>query len=121
MNKFKGITVLHLEKSDYAGEALNPSAEQETITADIVIEGDKVVKNRVYGMGLPRKTETLKTFKGLSLDSSDALKNIAFIIETGHLMTSCSDKECEEIGDVIIDFARQYAVAAYTYAQEKRK
>lgn len=36
-------------------------------------------------------------------------------------MTSCSDKECEEIGDVIIDFARQYAASAHAYAQEEKK
>lgn len=53
----------------------------------------------------------MKTFKGLSLVPLDALKSISAIIECGHLMTSCSDKECEEIGDVIIDFARQYVVA----------
>lgn len=63
----------------------------------------------------------MKTFKGLSLDTLDALKNISAIIECGHLMTSCSDKECEEIGDVVIDFARQYAASAYAYAQEEKK
>lgn len=65
--------------------------------------------------------ETFKTFKGLSLESADALKNISAIIEVGHLMTSCSDKECEEVGDVVIDFARQYAVAAHAYALEENK
>ncbi|EPW8137150.1 hypothetical protein ACWWSC_000347 [Klebsiella pneumoniae] len=65
--------------------------------------------------------ETFKTFKGLSLESADALKNISAIIEAGHLMTSCSDKECEEIGDVVIDFARQYAAAAHAYALEEKK
>jgi len=63
----------------------------------------------------------MKTFKGLSLVPLDALKNISAIIEVGHLMTSCSDKECEEIGDVVIDFARQYAAAAYAYALEEKK
>ncbi|EHK4824117.1 hypothetical protein I4Y03_004751, partial [Salmonella enterica subsp. enterica serovar Abony] len=48
-------------------------------------------------------------------------KNISAIIECGHLMTSCSDKEYEEIGDVIIDFARQYAASAHAYAQEEKK
>lgn len=63
----------------------------------------------------------MKAFKGLSLAPLDALKNISAIIECGHLMTSCSDKECEEIGDVIIDFARQYATSTHAYAQEKKK
>lgn len=30
--------------------------------------------------------ETFKTFKGLSLESVDALRNIATIIESGHLL-----------------------------------
>ena len=63
----------------------------------------------------------MKTFKGLSLATLDAFKNISAIIEVGHLMTSCSDKECEEIGDVVIDFARQYAAAAHAYALEEKK
>lgn len=63
----------------------------------------------------------MKNFKGLSLEPVDALKNISAIIEVGHLMTSCSDKECEEIGDVVIGFARQYAAAAHTYALEEKK
>lgn len=63
----------------------------------------------------------MKTFQGLSLESVDALKNISAIIEVGHLMTSCSDKECEEIGDVVIDFARQYAAAEHAYVLEEKK
>ncbi|ENH8631326.1 hypothetical protein ABWW30_003941 [Salmonella enterica] len=47
MNKFEGITVVHLESSDYVGEALSPTVEREIDTADIVIDGGKVVKNRV--------------------------------------------------------------------------
>lgn len=121
MNKFEGITVVHLDSSDYAGGVLSPAVEQEIDTADIVFDGNKVVKNRLCGMGLTRAAETLKTFKELSLTPLDALKNISAIIEVGHLMTSCSDKECEEIGDVVIDFARQYAVAAHAYALENQK
>ncbi|EGX5144551.1 hypothetical protein DQ657_09980 [Salmonella enterica] len=121
MNKFEGITVLQLENSDRTQGALSPKVEREIDTADIVIDGNEVVKNRVCGMGLFQAAGTLKTFKGLSLAPLDALKNISAIIETGHLMTSCSDKECEEIGDVIIDFARQYAASAHAYAQEEKK
>ncbi|EMJ4788524.1 hypothetical protein R8O69_003339 [Klebsiella oxytoca] len=63
----------------------------------------------------------MKTFKGLSLNTLDSLKNISAIIEVGHLMTACSDKEYEEIGDMVIDFVRQYAAAAHTYALEEKK
>ncbi|ELD8279898.1 hypothetical protein QI593_004650 [Salmonella enterica] len=47
MNKFEGIKLVHLESSDYVGEALSPTVEREIDTADIVIDGGKVVKNRV--------------------------------------------------------------------------
>lgn len=47
MNKFEGIKLVHLESSDYVGEALRPTVEREIDTADIVIDGGKVVKNRV--------------------------------------------------------------------------
>lgn len=121
MNKFEDITVLHIESSDHFDGAMNPTIAKEIDTADIVIDGGKVVKNRVCGMGSSQASGRLKTFKGLSLAPLDALKNISAIIECGHLMTSCSDKEYEEIGDVIIDFARQYAASAHAYAQEEKK
>ncbi|EEA3740289.1 hypothetical protein J5047_002635 [Salmonella enterica] len=121
MNKFESVTVIHIESSDHTGDALSPAVEREIDTADIVIDGGEVVKNRVVQMDSPKGSAKLPVFKGLSLVPLDALKNISAIIETGHLMTSCSDKECEEIGDVIIDFARQYAASAHAYAQEKKK
>ena len=65
--------------------------------------------------------ETFKTFKGLSLESVDALKNIATIIESGHLLAICSDHEYSDVGDMIIDFASQYATAAHAYALEEKK
>ncbi len=121
MNKFEGITVVHLESSDYVGEALNPAAEREIDTADIVIDGNKIVKNRVREMGLPHAAGVLKTFKGLSLESVDALNNIATIIESGSLLTATNDREYQEIGDMIIGFASQYATAAHAYALEEKE
>ncbi|EAB6966752.1 hypothetical protein GR39_000642 [Salmonella enterica subsp. enterica] len=121
MNKFEGITVLQIENSDRIQGALSPKVEREIDTADIVIDGGKVVKNRVVQMDSPKGSAMLPVFKGLTLAPLDALKNISAIIECGHLMTSCSDRECEEIGDVIIDFARQYAASAHAYAQEEKK
>ncbi|ENS4525840.1 hypothetical protein ACE09S_003857 [Salmonella enterica] len=47
MNKFEGIKLVHLESSDYVGEELSPAVEREIDTADIVIDGGTVVKNRV--------------------------------------------------------------------------
>ncbi|MFU8368922.1 hypothetical protein [Raoultella ornithinolytica] len=60
-------------------------------------------------------------FNGLSLQSVDALKNISSLIETGCLLTASSSSEHEEIGDIIIWFARDYAVAAHSYALEEKK
>lgn len=65
--------------------------------------------------------ETFKTFKGLSLESADALKNIATIIDGGHMLAICSDPEYSEVGDMIINFASQYAAAACAYALEEKK
>ncbi|MGY9368804.1 hypothetical protein [Citrobacter pasteurii] len=61
------------------------------------------------------------TFDGLSLKSVDALKNISSLIEAGCILTASSNSEHEEIGDVIIWLARDYAVAAHNYAMENRK
>lgn len=47
MNKFEGMTVIHLDNSDYVGEALNPAVELEIDTADVVIDGGIVIKNRM--------------------------------------------------------------------------
>lgn len=44
MNKLEDITVLHIESSDYIGEALNPAVEREIDAADIVIAGGKIIK-----------------------------------------------------------------------------
>lgn len=61
------------------------------------------------------------TFDGLSLQSADALKNIVSLIEVGCLLTASSNSEHEEIGDVIIWLARNYAAAAHNYALENEK
>ncbi|EOS9812853.1 hypothetical protein ACNKWM_005344 [Salmonella enterica subsp. diarizonae serovar 16:z10:e,n,x,z15] len=65
MNKFEAITVVHLESSDYIGETLNPAIEQETDTADMVIYGDKVIKNRVHTPDIKPQGSSVKTFRGV--------------------------------------------------------
>ncbi|EOG3074629.1 hypothetical protein ACK861_004868 [Salmonella enterica] len=49
MHKLEDITVLHID----IGEALNPAVEREIDTADIVIDGGEVVKNRVNQVETP--------------------------------------------------------------------
>ncbi|WP_275146212.1 hypothetical protein [Citrobacter portucalensis] len=52
-------------------------------------------------------------FKGLSINPYDALKNIANLIECGALLTVVDDGgEYSELGDVILGFAKDYAIAA---------
>ena len=120
MNKFEGITVVHLDSSDYVGGKPSPAAEREIDTADIVIDGDKVVKNRLCGMGLTRATGALKTFKGLSLEPVDAFQNIAAMNEVGLLLVAAGDED-SDLGDCVTAFARDYATAAHAYALENQK
>lgn len=58
-------------------------------------------------------TSVINDFKGFSLHPFDALKNIACLIECGRILSVANDGELAETGDVVIDFARQYALAAY--------
>lgn len=121
MNKFEGITVVHLESSDYVGKALKVAVAREIDTSDIVIDGDKVVKNRVNEMGLQQDAGALKTFNGLSLTPVDALSNIAAMIEVGLLLT-VTDSECKsDGGDYVLTIAKQYAEAACKHALEEKK
>lgn len=60
-------------------------------------------------------------FNGLSLQPVDALKNISSLIEVGCLLTASTSTEHEEIGDIIIWLARDYANAAHAYALEVAK
>lgn len=121
MNKFEGITVVHLDNSDYVGQALSPAVEREIDTADIVIDGNKVVKNRVCAMELSQAAETLKTFKGLSLEPVEAFQNIAAMIEVGLLLTVTDIEDKTDGGDYVLTTAKRYAEAACNHALEEKK
>ncbi|EBV7178743.1 TPA: hypothetical protein ACIVHZ_001900 [Salmonella enterica subsp. enterica serovar Thompson] len=54
LNKFKNITVIHLDSSDYVDGEVTSTVAQEIDTADIVIEGERVVKNRLHNTKLPQ-------------------------------------------------------------------
>ncbi|EFT5807637.1 helix-turn-helix transcriptional regulator [Salmonella enterica] len=62
----------------------------------------------------------IKNFKGLSLHPYDAFKNIGALIEVAGLLTTVTDKEYCELGDVMFDFTRKYAKAAQDYALKIR-
>ena len=63
----------------------------------------------------------MNTFKGLSLNPSDAFRNIAAMIEVGLLLT-VTDSECKsDSGDYVLTIAKQYAEAACNHALEEKK
>ncbi|EHD9189859.1 hypothetical protein Q2589_003278 [Salmonella enterica] len=73
MNKFEGIKLVHLESSDYVGGALSPTVEREIDTADIVIDGGTVVKNRVSQAEHPGAEETEKAPANLRIHKGKEL------------------------------------------------
>ncbi|ECO0851689.1 hypothetical protein AA073_20495 [Salmonella enterica subsp. enterica serovar Newport] len=56
MNKFEGVTLLHIESSDHTGGTLSPAVTKEIDTADIVIDGGVIVKNRLDNTQADNKT-----------------------------------------------------------------
>ncbi|EEP0994679.1 hypothetical protein HAY25_001628 [Salmonella enterica] len=48
MNKFEGVTVLRIDDTDYTNGRLCHLVERETATADVVIDGGKVIKSRIF-------------------------------------------------------------------------
>lgn len=121
MNKFEDITVLHIESSDHIGETLNSAVKKEFDTADIVIDGGRVVKNRVNQIEMPGTTQKLQTFKGLTLEPETAFRQIAALIEAGLIISVTDMKEESELSDCVFVLARQYAEAAHDYAMENKK
>lgn len=121
MNKFKDITVLHIESSDHTAEALSPAIEREIDTADIVIDGGEVVKNRVNQVETPGVKTELTTFKGLTLESETAFRQIAALIEAGLIISVTNTNDKSDLSDCVFILARQYAEAAHDYAMENGK
>ncbi|EOZ4488706.1 hypothetical protein ACQLT9_005642 [Salmonella enterica subsp. diarizonae] len=121
MNKFEGVTVVHLEGSDYTEGSLNRSVDEEVIKADIVIDGGMVVKNRVSQVeSLEAKTE-FPAFKGLTLEPETAFRQIAALIEAGLIISVTDMNDKSDLSDCVFILARQYAEAAHDYAVENRK
>ncbi|ENU8217518.1 hypothetical protein ACE2LV_004974 [Salmonella enterica] len=119
MNKFEDITVLHIESSDHTGDALSPAVEREIDTADIVIDGGKVVKNRVSQVeSLEAKTE-FPAFKGLTLEPETAFRQIAALIEAGLIIQVADKNDNSDLSDCVFILARQYAEAAHKEASIK--
>lgn len=119
MDKFECITVAILDDSDCIGETLSPAIEQEIDTADIVIDGDKVIKNRVSQVeSLEAKTE-FPAFKGLALEPEIAFRQIAALIEAGLIISVIDEEDKSDLGDCIFILAKRYAEAAHANEMEK--
>ncbi|EAM2623988.1 hypothetical protein PUY44_002485 [Salmonella enterica] len=66
------------------------------------------------------KTE-LTTFKGLTLESETAFRQIAALIEAGLIISVTDTNDKSELSDCVFILARQYAEAAHDYAMENGK
>ncbi|EGI5342401.1 helix-turn-helix transcriptional regulator [Salmonella enterica subsp. enterica serovar Sandiego] len=120
MNKFKDITVLHIESSDHTAEALSPAVEREIDSADIVIDGGEVVKNRINQVETTGVKTELTTFKGLTLEPETAFRQIAALIEAGLIISVTDTNDKSEISDCVFILAKRYAEAAHNYALKIR-
>lgn len=63
----------------------------------------------------------MNTFKGLSLNPSDAFRNIAAMIEVGLLLTVTDIEDKTDGGDYVLTIAKRYAEAACNHALEEKK
>ncbi|EAV6548366.1 hypothetical protein ABG75_10730 [Salmonella enterica] len=66
------------------------------------------------------KTE-LTTFKGLTLESETAFRQIAALIEAGLIISVTNTNDKSDLSDCVFILARQYAEAAHDYAMENGK
>ncbi|HHD0688597.1 hypothetical protein [Citrobacter freundii] len=60
-----------------------------------------------------------KTFKGLSVQPSDAFKNMSLIVETASLLSAVDDDQYREIGDILFAFVCNYANEAHKNELDK--
>ncbi|EAP0942976.1 hypothetical protein B7802_07440 [Salmonella enterica] len=105
MNKFEGVTVVHIEGADYTQGKLNPAVDKETVTADIVIDGGKVIKNRIFNEDVNNK------YSG-KLENAQKLSAVL-----SALYFSWVELAGEDI-DVLIYMASEYAGAIKSHLTE---
>ncbi|EDS8889508.1 hypothetical protein GQC79_004478 [Salmonella enterica] len=60
--------------------------------------------------------ETVKTFRGLSLESGHAFQNISTLINAAFLISAVEEADNSELSDSILIIASQYAEAAHEAA-----
>ena len=63
----------------------------------------------------------MKSFKGLSLEPADALRNIGVMVEAALLIAITDSEDKSDLSDCIFDQVILYARASRDYALEKNK
>lgn len=113
MNKFEGVTLLHIESSDHTGGTLNPAVTKEIDTADIVIDGGVIVKNRLDNTQADNKTMCVHKRKQLeNAQRLDAVINALYF--------SWIELKGENIEDML-NIALEYTSEIKSYLTEMAK
>lgn len=114
MKKFENITVLHLDDSDYINGHLLPPVTQEADTADIVILGRAVVKNRLTDASESMTKTNLQrnNYEGLCLAPDSFANNIHNLLCAVIVLQMSDNVSIKRTGDEVLEFARCYAEAA---------
>lgn len=114
MKKFENITALHLDNSDYINGHLLPPAAREADTADIVIRGHAIVKNRLdnTSASVTKTTPRRDDYKGICLEADSFAINIYYLLHAAQVLQSSNDHDTKISGNEIINFACEYSKAA---------
>ncbi|MFI7783479.1 hypothetical protein EN46_06735 [Citrobacter amalonaticus] len=109
MNKFEGVTVLRIDDSDYTEGHLHHLVERETVTADIVIDGGRVIKSRVFNKDI--NNEHSGKFEGEINQLEKAQRLNALINAFRFSWEELSDDEIE----AILNIASEYTCSIESY------
>lgn len=110
MNKFEGVTLLHIESSDHTGGTLNPAVAKEIDTADIVINGGVIVKNRLDNTQAGNKT--MCAHKRKQIENAQRLNAVINALRFSWVELSGDDIEAT------LNIAFEYANAIKTHLTE---
>ncbi|MCB2245358.1 hypothetical protein KTQ81_00090 [Salmonella enterica subsp. diarizonae] len=113
MNKFEGVTLLHIESSDHTGGTLNPAVTKEIDTADIVIDGGVIVKNRLDNTQAGNKT--MCTHKRKQIENAQRLNAV-----TNALYFSWTELKGDDI-EMLLSMACEYTRSIELYLTEMAK
>ncbi|EEP9438284.1 hypothetical protein HCO87_003118 [Salmonella enterica subsp. enterica serovar Reading] len=110
MNKFEGVTLLHIESSDRTGGTLNPAVAKEIDSADIVINGGGIVKNRLDNTQAGNKT--MCAHKRKQIENAQRLNAVINAFRFSWVELSGDEIEA------ILDIAAEYTCSIESYLTE---